>query len=364
MSNPAQSLLNYGTSVWYDNISRELLLNGELKRLIDESGVRGLTSNPTIFENALRGSSVYDADIAKLKASGLSSEQVFEELAIEDIASAADLLLPVFESSDGIDGYVSIEVAPTYAFDADATLNEAKRLFSRLGRKNIMIKIPGTKESMPAIRAALEAGINVNVTLLFSVENYVEVARTYCEVMRARVKKNLPVNKIASVASFFVSRVDTVIDSKLDGMQSDLSAQLRGKFAIANSKLAYAKYQEIFEGTEFADLRNQGARVQRPLWASTGVKDPKYRDVRYVEELIGANTVNTVPHETLQAFVDHGLLDVTVTKGIDEARKTQSDLESLGIDISDVLANLQSVGVRKFVESFEALNKAISIKLS
>ena len=362
MRNPAQSLLDYGTSIWYDNISRDLLLSGELKHLVNECGVRGLTSNPTIFEKAVSGSTVYNESIKELKASGLSSSQIFEELALKDIAQAADILLPVFESSNGIDGYVSIEVSPIYAFDADSTLNEARRLFSRLERKNIMIKIPGTKESMPAIQAALEDGINVNVTLLFSVENYEQVAKIYCNALKNRLLKGLSVSNIASVASFFVSRVDSAIDLKLDKIDTSVAKQLKGQFAIANSKLAYAKYQEIFEGVEFNELKNNGAKVQRPLWASTGVKNPAYRDVRYVEELIGPNTVNTMPHETLESFIDHGTLGVTITKEVEQAIKLKNNLEALGINIFETLLELQSVGVSKFIESFEILNKTIEAK--
>lgn len=371
--NPAQQLIDHGQSVWYDNISRDILENGELKRLINEWGVRGLTSNPTIFNNAISTSALYDRSIAEHSKTSGSPDKVFEELALQDIAAAADLLRPIYDSSDGVDGFVSIEVSPLLAADTKGTIEEGTRLFSRLNRPNIMVKVPGTPGGIPAVRALLESGVNVNITLLFSVENYVAVAETYCEALRARVAKGQPVDKIRSVASFFVSRVDTLIDGQLDkivkdnqssdGAKAEKAQSLRGRFGIANSRVAYKRFQEIFEGSNFADLRAKGAKPQRPLWASTGTKDPKYRDTIYVEELIGADTVNTMPHATLEAFVNHGKVADTLTKDVDAALKCEGELRALGVDTKKALDDLQVDGVKKFAESFKALNESIAKKM-
>lgn len=357
--NPAQKLINLGQSIWYDNISRDLIKNGELERLISEWGVRGVTSNPSIFEKAIASSSLYDEQIKELSKTYTSADQIFEELALVDIAEAADILLPVYKESNGTDGFVSIEVSPLLASDTNGTVQEAKRLFSKLARPNIMIKIPGTKEGIPAIKEVLEEGINVNVTLLFSVENYVEVAKTYCEALRTRVSKGLEVDKIRSVASFFVSRVDTVVDERLTSVCEELS----GKTGVANSKVAYKHYLEIFESDAFSDLREAGAAVQRPLWASTGTKNPDYSDVLYVDSLIGENTVNTVPHNTLEAFVDHGVATSTLVDNIDQAEVVIAKLAELDIDLSEILDDLQVKGVKQFADAFVTLNKAIEEKM-
>ena len=368
--NSAQQLVELGTSVWYDNISRDILENGEMKRLIAEWGVRGLTSNPTIFDKAISSSSLYDATIQKLKATHPTPDKIFEELAVQDIAAAADLLRPIFDSSDGVDGFVSIEVSPLLAANTEGTIQEGVRLYEKLARPNIMIKVPGTPDGIPAVFALLEKGINVNITLLFSVDNYVKVAQVYCDALRARVKKGLPVDKIRSVASFFVSRVDTAVDAKLDAIaqendpaRAELARALRGQLGVANSRAAYKRFQEIFEGDAFADLRAKGAKPQRPLWASTGTKDPKYRDVVYVEELIGPETVNTMPHQTLAAFVEHGVAKSTITKDVATAVAVDGKLKGLGIDVDGILDFLQTDGVKKFSESFRALNESISKKL-
>ncbi len=368
--NSAQKLVELGTSVWYDNISRDILENGDMKRLIAEWGVRGLTSNPTIFDKAISSSSLYDAAIQKLKATHSTPDKIFEELAVQDIAAAADLLRPIYDSSDGVDGFVSIEVSPLLASNTEGTIQEGVRLYEKLARPNIMIKVPGTTDGIPAVFALLEKGINVNITLLFSVDNYVKVAQVYCDALRSRVKKGLPVDKIRSVASFFVSRVDTAVDAKLDEIakgsdaaRAEQAKALRGQLGVANSKAAYKRFQEIFEGAAFADLRAKGAKPQRPLWASTGTKDPKYRDVVYVEELIGPEIVNTMPHQTLAAFVDHGVAAATITKGMQEAVAVEGKLKALGIDVDGILEFLQSDGVKKFSESFRALNESISKKL-
>jgi transaldolase len=371
--NTAQQLIDYGQSAWYDNISRDLLFNGEMKRLIDQCGVRGLTSNPSIFDKALSSGGSYDGQILSLRGINLSSAQLFEELAVQDIAAAADLLLPVYRESGGNDGFVSIEVSPLLARDAEATIKEASHLFARLARPNVMIKIPGTPEGMPAVMQALEEGINVNVTLLFSVENYVEVAKTYCEALRSRVSQGKAIDKIRSVASFFVSRVDTIVDQRLEQIAkeneksapstSELARSLLGTFGVANSKIAYKRFQEIFQTAEFDDLKKAGGEVQRPLWASTSTKNPDYRDVIYVEELIGPHTVNTLPHSTLEAFIEHGVAAETLTKNVDEAQSLARQLTEIGVDIQALMNQLQVEGVDKFIKSFEALNKTLESKL-
>lgn len=360
MKNPAQQLIDFGTSVWYDNIGREILNNGELKRLIAEWGVRGLTSNPTIFDKAISSGTFYDAQINELKPKGLNAHQMFEELAVADIAEAADLLLPIYNESKGVDGYVSIEVSPLLAADTQGSIDEGRKLFKRLARKNIMIKIPGTPEGLPAIKTLLEEGINVNVTLLFSVENYAKVAETYIAALEARAAKGLPLADVRSVASFFVSRVDTSVDKELDKLGRK---ELRGQFGVANCKLAYKKFQELFGGPKFAALSAKGALPQRPLWASTGTKDPAYKDTVYVDNLIGPDTVNTMPHQTLAAVVDHGVVSTTITKDVAAAESCLRQLTELGIDTGKILHELQVDGVKKFSESFESLIAAIQKKL-
>jgi len=369
MANPAQELVKYGQSVWYDNISRDLLETGELKKLIQEWGVRGLTSNPTIFDKAVSSSNIYDGQIAQLRSKKLSPDQVFEELALVDIGQAADLLLPIYKESKGDDGFVSIEVSPLLAANTAGTIEEGLRLFKRLQRPNIMVKVPGTPEGIPAVRTLLEEGVNVNITLLFSVENYVEVAETYCAALRARIKKNQPIDKIRSVASFFVSRVDSSIDKQLGEIEKKFpdkaatAKALKGKFGIANSKLAYKSFLEIFESDKFADIRSKGGIPQRPLWASTGTKDPAYSDVMYIDALIGKQTVNTMPHATLEAFVDHGSCSDSLPKDFAGAEKTAQQLRDLGINLEATLLDLQIDGVKKFAESFKSLNAAIEKKL-
>ena len=354
--NPAQQLIEFGQSVWYDNISRELLVSGKLKQLFNDWGIRGITSNPSIFDNAIRNSSTYDADIAKLKVKTDSADEIFQELAVSDIAQAADLLLPIYNQSEGVDGFASIEVSPLLARDAKKTVEEAKLLYSKLNRPNIMIKIPATPECIPAIEECLAEGISVNVTLIFSVQNYIEVANAYCRALSKRAEKNLPVDKIRSVASFFVSRVDGVFDKKVE-------ASLQGKFGIANSKIAYSKFKEIFSSSEFKKLEAKGAKAQRPLWASTSTKNPAYRDVLYVEELIGQDTVNTVPHSTLEAFVDHGKPRSSLNEDLDQALSLEQKIKSAGIDIEAELLALQIDGVKKFEESYHQLIAAIKAKL-
>lgn len=364
--NAAQQLYQAGQSIWYDNIQRGLLDNGELAGMIARGEVRGVTSNPTIFMNAIVKSQDYDAGLIPLAKAGRSAEEIFWQLAIEDIQRAADLFRPMFETSEGGDGYVSLEVNPYLAQDAEATLAAAKWIWGRVNRPNLMIKIPATWAGLPAITGAIAAGINVNATLIFSIERYAGVMDAYLKGLERRAAAGLPLDRVASVASFFVSRVDTKIDGLLAGMmehggaQADKAASLLGKAAVANAKLAYASFQEILGGPRFLALKAKGAHMQRPLWASTGTKNKAYSDVLYVDELIGPYTVNTVPPATLVAFLDHG----TVRPGclmekVDEARQQTVDLEMLGVSFYTVTGELEQEGVRAFADAFTALLDAV-----
>jgi transaldolase len=361
--NPAQNLINLGQSVWYDNISRDFIVRGEIARLVQEWGVRGMTSNPTIFDGALKKGSAYDGQVTSLVNKGLSTDQLFFELALEDIAWAADILLPIYKESNGTDGFVSLEVSPLLARDAKGTVVQAKELFSRLNRSNVMIKIPGTKECLPAIHECLKEGIHINVTLLFSVDAYVDVAKTYCAALTERMKMGKPIDKIRSVASFFVSRVDTIVDTALDKIGTPEAAELKSKFGIANCKLAYEQFEKIFNGSEFADLKANGAAVQRPLWASTGVKNPALPDTTYVDELVGPDTVNTMPHNTLEALVKHGGREAKLVKGLDDAKKVKESLIALGVDLEVLMEELLVDGLKKFSESFESLITTVENKV-
>jgi transaldolase len=361
--NPAQKILTCGQSIWYDNISRNLITSGELRKLLNEWGVRGITSNPSIFDAALKKGDSYDGQILSLKQSSLDTENLFNELALQDIAWAADMLLPVYRESEGVDGFVSLEVSPLLARDSEGTVKQARELFSRLNRPNIMIKIPGTPECIPAIRTCLEEGININVTLLFSVDNYVSVARTYCEALNSRLASGKAVDRVRSVASFFVSRVDSIVDSALDeiGKSNPEALEHKGKFGIANCKLAYEQFEKIFTGEEFSNLKKAGAKVQRPLWASTSTKNPAYRDTLYIEELVGPETVNTVPHATLEATVDHGKIrENAIRENPDEAKAVKETLSGLGVDLEALMEELQVDGVKKFAESFDSLLASVS----
>jgi len=365
-ANPAQKLSEFGQSIWYDNISKDLLDKGELARLIKEDGVRGLTSNPTIFEKAIGGSSLYDSDIKTISANSSDPGEIFEELAVADLARAADLFRPVYDATSGSDGFVSIEVSPLLASDSEGTVKEAERLYSKLSRPNVMIKIPGTPAGLPAIRQVLEKGISVNVTLLFSVENYVKVAEAHIDALEARSARGEPIDKVQSVASFFVSRVDSAVDKELKALVeagSKEASALFGRFGIYNSRLAYQEYLRLYNSERFKKLAEKGAKPQRPLWASTSTKDPSYRDVLYVEQLIGEDTVNTLPPPTLAAFVDHGEVADTIQVEVEEAKGFQSKLESLGINVGGILEDLQVDGVRKFADSFHSLNETIKKQL-
>jgi transaldolase len=364
--NTTQELYAAGQSVWYDNIQRGLLDNGELAGMIERGEIRGVTSNPTIFMNAITKSHDYDAGLAPLAKAGRDKEEIFWQLAIEDIQRAADLFRSLYDQSNRGDGYVSLEVSPYLAHQTDKTLAEAKQLWQRVDRPNLMVKIPATVAGLPAITGAIAAGVNVNVTLIFSLERYAAVMDAYLTGLEQRVAAGLPVDMIASVASFFVSRVDTKVDGHLaamidrGGMRAEKAERLPGKAAIANARLAYANFKKVFGSERFQALKAQGARVQRPLWASTGTKNPKYRDVVYVEELIGPDTVNTVPPQTLTAFLDHGVVRAgSLEENVAEARQTLVDLESLGISMSAVTSELEQEGVKSFADAFTALLSAV-----
>ncbi|HSL88934.1 MAG TPA: transaldolase [Ignavibacteriaceae bacterium] len=352
-------LAKLGQSIWFDYIKRDLITSGELQRLID-MGLRGMTSNPTIFDKAISGSTNYDDDIRQLLSKDLSIEEIYELLALKDIAMAADLLLPVYKSTNGYDGYVSIEVNPHLAHKTNETIEQAKRLFKSLDRPNIMIKIPATLEGLPAITEVIGSGINVNVTLIFSNENYKLVAEAYIKGLEKLDSSGGDVSKIASVASFFVSRVDTSCDKELEAIGNK---ELQGKIAIANSKVAYELSHEIFSGERWNKLKSKGAKVQRLLWASTGTKNPDYPDTLYVDELIGADTINTIPPATLDAFLDHGKLSITLDKNLKEAKEQLTTLAHLGIDLEKITDKLQTDGVKSFADSFDSLLKSISEKV-
>jgi transaldolase/glucose-6-phosphate isomerase len=353
--NHLQKLTSLGQSLWYDNIQRKLLETGGLKAMIERGDIRGVTSNPTIFQNAIAKTNDYDAALIPLAWSGWDAEKIFWQLAIEDIQEACDLFCPLYEETKGGDGYVSLEVSPYLANDTDGTIKQAKELWQKVDRPNLMVKIPATKEGIPAIRQAIAAGINVNVTLIFSLERYSAVMDAYIAGLEDRVAMNEPINMIASVASFFVSRVDTKIDPRLPEV-----SPLRGRAAIANAKFAYNSFESIFTSPRFATLKARfSARVQRPLWASTGTKNPAYPDTIYVDELIGPDTVNTVPPATLDAYRDHGKASLTITRGLEEAQLFFAELEAAGISMQQVAQELEEEGVKSFADSFTALISAI-----
>jgi transaldolase len=340
-------------SPWIDFIDRDLIESGRLREMVAD-GIRGLTSNPTIFGKAV-ASGQYDDLIRREIEAGDDSHAIYEEIAVSDVRDAADVLRGVYDESDGADGFVSIEVEPELADDSEGTLQRARHLFERVGRPNAFVKIPATPAGLPAIEDAISEGININITLMFSVDVYRDVARAYINGLRRRLDAGEDVSRVASVASFFVSRVDTKVDKALDALASDEARGLRGQAAIANARMAYAAYQEIFEGPEFAELRDAGARVQRCLWASTSTKNPDYRDVLYVEELIGPQTVNTMPLETIEAFTDHGRIERTLDRDPDGARDLLRRVEQQGISMEQVTDELIEEGVAAFGKSFDEL---------
>ena len=354
-----RALLEQGQSVWLDYLRRGMTRSGELSALIDD-GLRGMTSNPTIFEQAL-SSTDYDEDLAELSSSPKTERDLFEALAIEDVREAADRFRKVYDSTQGADGFVSLEVSPGLARDTTGTIAEARRLWKAVDRPNVMIKIPGTREGWPAIEQCLREGININITLLFSTEHYKEVAEAYLRALEARLQQGQPIDRLASVASFFVSRVDTEVDKRLEARGSRLD--LRGTVAVAGARLAYAMFLDMMRSDRWKKLAVAGARKQRLLWASTGTKNRAYSDVLYVESLIGPDTISTVPVETLQLFEDHGKVVPTLGEqsGI-EARRVMDGLAAAGIDFDDVNRTLEREGIEKFVKSFDSLLGVIAEK--
>jgi transaldolase / glucose-6-phosphate isomerase len=366
---PLKELLNYGQSMWLDYIRRDLFTTGKLKQLIEEDGLRGMTSNPAIFEKAIAESSLYD-DILKTLASrsDLDTTAKFEQIAIRDIQDAADALRGVYEGSNFRDGYVSLEVSPYLARKTKETIDEARRLWKTVNRPNVMIKVPGTAEGLPAIRQLVGEGLNINITLLFAQEVYEKVAEAYIAGLEEVAARGGNLKKMASVASFFISRIDTLVDSMLndglkkasDGNQEAFLKGLQGKVAIANGKLTYQRYQRIFSGPRWQALANKGAQTQRVLWASTSTKNPHYRDVLYVEELIGPDTVNTMPPATVDAFRDHGRVRNSLTEDITGAQKVMDDLARAGISIKEVTDKLTDDGVKLFADAFDKLLAAVA----
>jgi transaldolase/glucose-6-phosphate isomerase len=367
-TNPLRALLGYGQSMWLDYIRRDLITSGSLKTMIEEDGLRGMTSNPAIFEKAIAESSLYD-DILKSLASrnDLDTKARYEQIAIRDIQGAADLLRPVYESSKFRDGYVSLEVSPLLALKTQETIDEARRLWKAVNRENVMIKIPGTAEGLPAIRQAIGEGINVNVTLLFAQEVYEKVAEAHIAGLEDLAKRGGDLKKIGGVASFFISRIDSLVDSMIndklktatDAQQQALLKSLLGKVAIANGKLTYLRYQRIFSGPRWQALAAQGAQTQRVLWASTSTKNAAYRDVMYVEELIGPDTVNTMPPATIDAFRDHGRLRNSLTEDVAGAQNVMDNLARTGISIKEVTTKLTDDGVKLFADAFHKLLAAV-----
>jgi transaldolase len=354
-------LLELGQSIWLDYLRRGMIHSGELAGLI-AAGLRGMTSNPTIFEQGIAGDDDYDETISRMASSDRSDAGVFETLAVEDVQSAADLFRPVYDQTDGSDGFVSIEVSPELARDTGGSIAAAERLWQEVNRPNAMIKIPGTAEGWPAIERCLDAGININITLLFSVRHYLAVAEAYMAALEARIARGEPIDRVASVASFFVSRVDTEVDQRLGKIDKPEAKELAGTIGIANARLAYAEFERIRAGDRWRRLAAKGAKVQRPLWASTGTKNPAYSDVLYLDALIGPDTINTVPPETLSRFDDHGTVAPTLTGHEEDARERMERLARLGVDFDDVTRALEDEGIEKFSKSYAALLAAIGRK--
>lgn len=361
MSTNPKKLFELGQSLWYDNIERRLLNNGDLAAMIQRGDIYGITSNPTIFNNAIAKSNDYDGQIAELAKAGRSTEEIFDTLVVSDIKAACDLFRPVYDSTRGGDGYVSIEVHPDLANDSEATKKEAQRLWGLVDRPNLFVKIPATAAGVSAIRDSLGSGININITLIFSLQRYAEVIEAYLSGLEQRVENNLPISHLASVASFFVSRIDSKIDGWLDdlnkqgGAVAKKASALKGKIAVANAKMAYQLFREQFSTPRFDALKKKGAHTQRPLWASTSTKNPEYSDLLYVDTLIGKDTVNTVPQQTLDAFKDHGRVELTIEKDVELARYQIANLEMLGLSLDKATAEVEVEGVASFSKSIHDL---------
>ncbi|MDZ8264086.1 transaldolase [Nostoc sp. ChiQUE01b] len=364
----------YGQSIWMDNLSRDIIQSGELKELVANQGISGITSNPAIFEKAIAGNVIYDADIEAGVRANLPIDKIYESLVFADIRNACDILRPVYEASNRLDGYVSIEVPPSIAHDTEATITEARRYFQEIGRENLMIKIPGTEPGLPAVEQVIAEGMNVNITLLFSVESYINTAMAYIRGLEKRVAEGKDISKIASVASFFLSRIDSNIDGKIDAKLKKgvddiaVEAKLRavkGKVAIANAKIAYQEYKKIIRSERWQDLAAKGATVQRLLWASTSTKDPNYKDVMYIEELIGRDTVNTVPPATIKACADHCNVGDRLETDLDNAYTLIENLKDpdINIDIDNVMDELLVDGIDKFIQPFQSLMNSLEDKI-
>lgn len=370
MTNPLVQIKTQGQSVWYDNIDRAQLASGAFKRMLDEDGIVGVTANPTIFEKSISSGHAYDEQLSQLISEGKSTNEIYEALVIQDIRTVADLLRPIYDRTNGQDGYVSLEVSPELAHDTQGTLNEARRFWKTVGRPNLMIKIPATPAGIPAIEQALTDGINVNITLIFSLDSYKAVAEAYLNALESRNAEGKDISHIASVASFFVSRVDTLVDKLLEDKikaSSDETEKahlksLEGKAAIANARVVYQEFKRIFSTPRFETLKHSGAHVQRPLWASTSTKNPAYRDVLYAEELLGPDTVDTMPLETIVNFRDHGVVAHTVEKDPKGAQAALDELEKVGIHYDQITQQLQDEGVKKFADSFHQLFQGIENK--
>ncbi len=370
MTNPLLELKALGQSVWYDNIDRAQLVDGRFKRLIDEDGVVGVTANPTIFEKSISGGHAYDEQMNELIKEGKSTSETYEALVIRDIQTVADILRPIYDSTSAHDGYVSLEVSPDLAHNTEGTISEVRRFWKMVNRPNLLVKIPATVEGIPAIRQALSEGININITLIFSIERYREVVDAYLSALEERNGEGKDISGIASVASFFVSRVDTLVDQRLDDMikaTSDSAEQqklksLQGRAAIANARLVYQDFKRLFSSPRFESLNHAGAHMQRPLWASTSTKNPAYRDVLYAEELIGPNTVDTMPLETIENFRDHGRVRLSIEDNIPQARAELAALEEVSIHYDQVTQQLLDEGVQKFADSFHKLFQGIEAK--
>jgi len=364
--NPLEAIRSCGQSIWLDYLGRELIGSGELRRLIEEDGVSGVTTNPAIFEKAIDGGRAYDAEIARLAHEGADAAAIYRQLTLADVAAAADLLLPVHQAGAGADGFVSLEVSPHLAHDSEGTLREARELWAALARPNVLIKVPATRAGVAAIRRLIAEGINVNVTLLFGLARYGEVAEAYLAGLEARREAQL--RGIASVASFFLSRIDSLVDPMLEriaqqgGANAAKAAPLRGEVAIASAKLAYRHYQGIVSGERYRALAERGARPQRLLWASTSTKNPAYPDTKYVEPLVGPDTINTLPPETLDAYRDHGRPGSTLTAGFARAESVLAELQEVGIDIEAVSQRLEDEGVQKFIAPYDKLLASIGKK--
>jgi transaldolase len=359
-------LLETGQSYWLDNLTRGKIATGELKKRVEEQGLRGITSNPSIFNKAISNGEDYDGQIAKLVKEGKNPSQIYDALTIKDVQDACDILNPVYEQSNGTDGFVSLEVPPYLARDTEGTMKEARRLYSAVGKQNCLIKIPGTKEGIPAIEQMLYEGININITLLFSVERYIEVAQAYISAIARRVAEGKPVDRVISVASVFFSRIDVLTDQLLgqyiiqtgENENTNQINLLSGRAGTATARLCYQRFKEIFSDDNWKKWEEKDAHVQRPLWASTSNKDPQYDDLRYVESLIGENTVNTLPDETIAAFADHGSIKKdAIEQGLEQANELFGELKEMGIDISFITQQLENEGVQKFTEAY---NKLIS----